>query len=238
MPYYFYDWSMIIVLPGILLALFAQARVSATFRKYSAVHNARGVTAHEVARDILLRNGLNNVEVRIVGGNLTDHYDPRSNTVFLSESVYNSTSVAAIGVAAHECGHAVQHAQDYKPVIIRTALVPVTNITTRLSYLFIIGGLIMAGMSKYAHSGLTIALLGVAMFAVMAVFQLVTLPVEFNASNRAMKTLEEYNILQYDEIPQARKVLSAAALTYVAALVTTLLTILRFLVIISGRRRN
>ncbi len=239
--YYPYDWTLLILIPPMLLALYAQFSVKNTFNKFSRVFSMRGVTGSAVAREILDRNGLRDVRVEHISGNLTDHFDPSANVVRLSDATYNNTSVAAIGVAAHEVGHAIQHQTGYAPVKIRTALVKVTNISASLSYLLIFIGLIMATSVQYGQIGFTVAVIGVAMFAMLSVFQLVTLPVEFNASARALRTLEDYNILQFDELDGAKKVLRAAALTYVAALVSSLASLLRLILIVlnaSGRNRR
>ncbi len=231
MPYFYFDYTYLIIIPAMLLGLYAQYKVNSTFNKYSQVKNARGITAAEVARQILDDNGLHDVGIAHINGNLTDNFNPKTNIVSLSDTVYNSTSVAAIGVAAHECGHAIQHAVGYTPVKIRTALVPVTNFGSSAGMIILLIGLLF--------SSYNLAMLGILLYSLMAVFQLVTLPVEFNASSRALKTLEQDMILYEDEVPKARKVLNAAALTYVAALVSTLSTILRFLLIVNrGRRRD
>ena len=231
MPYFYFDYTYLIIIPAMLLGLYAQYKVNSTFNKYSQVKNARGITAAEVARQILDDNGLHDVGIAHINGNLTDNFNPKTNIVSLSDTVYNSTSVAAIGVAAHECGHAIQHAVGYTPVKIRTALVPVTNFGSSAGMIILLIGLLF--------SSYNLAMLGILLYLLMAVFQLVTLPVEFNASSRALKTLEQDMILYEDEVPKARKVLNAAALTYVAALVSTLSTILRFLLIVNrGRRRD
>ncbi len=231
MPFfYFFDYSFLILIPALIFGAYAQFKVKSTFNKYSNVRNARGVTAAEVARQILDDNGLQHVAVAHISGNLTDNFNPKTNVVSLSDSVYNSTSVASIGVAAHECGHAIQHAQGYLPVKIRTALVPITNFGSSAGMIILLVGLLFASYN--------LAMLGILLYSLMAVFQLVTLPVEYNASNRALKTLERDGILYDDEVPAARKVLSAAALTYVAALVSTVSTILRYLFIVSNSRRR
>ncbi len=242
MFFYYYDWTILILIPPLLLSLYAQFKVNSTYKRFSAVSNARGLTGRDVARRILDANGLYDVKIEHIRGNLTDHYDPKSNTVRLSDGVDNSTSVAAIGVAAHECGHAVQHAEGYAPVKLRTAMVPITNFSSKTAILFIIVGLIISNMYKVTQGnniGFTIAVIGICLFAVATVFQLVTLPVEFNASSRALKTLETDMILYDDEIPMARKVLSAAALTYVAALISSIASLLRIvLIVFSGNRRR
>lgn len=229
MPIYF-DYTYLVLIPALLFGLYAQIKVNSTFSKYSEVTNSRGWTAADVARKILDDNGLYNVSIAHISGKLTDNYNPKTNVVSLSDSVYSSTSVAAIGVAAHECGHAVQHAVGYNPIKIRSALVPVTNIGSSLGFIVIAVGLIF-GMPQ-------IAMLGILLYSLMAVFQAVTLPVEFNASNRALETLDRQNILEQDELKKAKKVLSAAAMTYVAALVSSLATILRLYLIVSGNSRR
>lgn len=243
--FYYYDWTILILIPPLILSLYAQFKVNSTYKKFSQIGNARGLTARDVARRILDSNGLYNIQIEHIKGNLTDHFDPSSNTIRLSDSVDNSTSVAAIGVAAHECGHAVQHAVGYTPIRIRTAMVPITNFSSKLSILFIIVGLLISNMYKAsqgtqaAQLGFTIALIGICLFAVATVFQLITLPVEFNASSRALKTLEAEGILYDDELPKARKVLSAAALTYVAALISSIASLLRIILIVfSGNNRR
>ena len=224
-------WYIILVLPMILISIFAQIKVKTTFNKYSRVFARGGRSAADVARMILDKNGLYDVTVERVPGDLSDHYDPRSNTVRLSDNVYGSSSVAAIGVAAHEVGHAIQHAESYLPIKIRTAIIPITNFGASISPLMVFIGLIM-GLYP-------LAIFGVVLYSLMAVFQLVTLPVEFNASARAIRTLDRDAILSREEVAGARKVLSAAAMTYVAALLVSLAQILRLLLIIGGgRRRN
>ena len=233
MYWLFMDFRFLyILLPAILLGLYAQFKVKSTYSKYSKVNNSRGWTAAQVARKILDDNGLYNVQIVHIRGSLTDNFNPKTMTVSLSDTVYSSSSVAAIGVAAHECGHAVQHAEQYLPIKIRSALVPVTNFGSSIGFIVLAAGLIFSNYS--------IAMFGVLLYSLMAVFQLVTLPVEYNASSRALKTLEQSLILDDEEVGMAKKVLSAAALTYVAALVSTLATILRLLLIVnsSTRRRD
>ncbi len=241
MPFvYWYDWTILLMIPAILFALYAQSKVNSSYKKYSTYYSRKGYTAAQVARMILDSNGLNNVNIERIPGQLTDNFNPTDNTVHLSDSVFDSTSVAAIGVAAHECGHAVQHSEGYVPIKIRSAIIPITNFGARFSTLFIMIGLVIAGFSYNSNNetGIRIAFFGVALYALVAVFQFVTLPVEFNASSRALKTLESYDILQPDELVGARKVLSAAALTYVAALASTLMTLLRLFIIVAGRSNN
>ena len=207
----------------LILPLIAQIMVSSTFNKYKDVRNSRGLTADQVARQILDSNGLYHIRVERIGGNLTDHYDPTANVIRLSDSVYGSTSVAAIGVAAHECGHACQHAEDYAPIRLRTAIVPVTNICSKLWYItFLLGVFLFEAFPALAY-------LGIIMFAAVVVFQAVTLPTELDASGRALRTLEGDGILDYREVPMAKKVLKAAAFTYVAALITSIMQLLRLL---------
>ncbi|MBR5121303.1 MAG: zinc metallopeptidase [Oscillospiraceae bacterium] len=227
---FWYDYTYLLLIPAMLFGLYAQFKVNSAYTKYSKVKNFRGITAAEVARKILDDNGLYNVKIAHVSGNLTDNFNPKENTVFLSDTVYSSTSVAAIGVAAHECGHAIQHATEYTPIKIRSALVPVTNFGSTFGFIILAIGLLF--------SSYQLAMLGVALYSLMAVFQAVTLPVEFNASRRALDTLQDKFILNSEELPGAKKVLSAAALTYVAALVSSLATVLRLLVIVNGRRRR
>ncbi len=241
---FYYDWTILILIPPMIFALIAQARVNSAYSKYSKVKSARGLTAHEVARQILDANGLTYIKIEHISGKLTDHYDPKAEVIRLSDSVDGNDSVAAIGIAAHECGHAVQHAQGYAPVKIRSAMVPITNFGSRLSMIFILLGLVLVFAQKAATAGgmynfgMTIAVIGIMLFALSTVFQLITLPVEFNASSRAIKTLESFHILEDSEIPMARSVLSAAALTYVAALVSSLATLLRLILIVLGAGRG
>ena len=224
----YWDWTMIFVIPGLLLGLWAQMRVSSAFKKYSAVHAHNGMSAEEVARSMLNRSGCGEVSVRTVSGNLTDHYDPRNNTLRLSDGVYGSTSVAAIGVAAHECGHAMQQHEGYAPLKLRSALVPVVNLGSNLYFPIFLLGLVF--------SWEPLLYVGIACFALTLVFALVTLPVEFNASGRALSVLEEQGYLSRDEMDGARAVLNAAALTYVAAAISSLLQLVRLLIIARDRR--
>ena len=215
----------------ILLPIIAQINVTTTFNKYSKVSNSRGLTADEVARRILDANGLSHVGIEHIKGNLSDHYDPRANVVRLSDSCYGNTSVAAIGVAAHECGHACQHAENYTPIVIRSKIVPATNICSRFWYFVLIIGVLLSQMAI----GTTLIYVAIAMFAAVVLFQIVTLPCEFNASDRALKTLENDGILEMDEVPKAKKVLTAAAMTYVAALVASIIQLLRLLATVRRR---
>ena len=230
MPFFYFDPTYIVLLPALIFAAYAQLKVSSTYNRFSRVDNRNGWTAAEVARRILDSNGLHDVQIQRISGNLTDNYNPSTNIISLSESVYSSKSVAAIGVAAHECGHAVQYALGYAPIRIRSALVSVTNFGSNAGMILILIGLLF--------SSYTLAMVGIVMYSTVAVFQAVTLPVEFNASRRALDTLEADGILCSDEIPYAKKVLSAAAMTYVAALLSSLSTIFRFLLIVGGGRRR
>lgn len=230
----YFDWTYIImVLPMVLLSLWASANVKSTFTKYSKVDNSRRITAADAVRRVLNANGLYDVGIETVEGELTDHFDPSRNVICLSEGVAGSCSAAAVGVACHEAGHAVQHAENYLPARVRTAIVPVTNFGSKLSMPLIFIGLLLASFSDIF---IYIAYIGVACYGLCAVFQLITLPTEFDASRRAMSTIEGLDILNAEEQTGARKVLRAAALTYVAALAVTLMQLLRFLIIIAGRR--
>ena len=227
--YYFDRYYWILIVPAMIFAMWAQMRVSSTFNRYSKVGSARGLSAAQVCRQILDENGLFAVRVERVSGNLTDHYDPRNNVIRLSDSVYHSTSVAAIGVAAHEAGHAVQYSVGYVPIKIRNSIIPVSKLGSTLSMPILLVGLLF-------NSGVLVEI-GILLFSTMALFQLVTLPVEFNASGRALRTLGDYHILDDEETRMAGKVLKAAALTYVAALLSSVAQLLR-LILLYGRRRN
>lgn len=207
----------------IALPLIAQVMVKSTFNKYSTVQSSRGVTAAQAARSILDSNGLYNIRIEKIAGDLTDHFSPTENVIRLSESVYDSTSVAAIGVAAHECGHACQHAENYAPIVLRSKIVPAVNICSRLwCIVFIIGLLIFNIFPALAY-------IGIILFSVVILFQIVTLPTEFDASNRALRTLESQGILEITEVPQAKKVLTAAAMTYVASLIASVMQLIRLI---------
>ena len=229
--YYYYDPTYMLIIISALFSLFAQFLVNSRFSKYSRVRSRSGMTGAQAAERILQSQGIYDVAIQRVSGKLTDHYDPRNKTLNLSDAVYASTSVAAVGVAAHECGHAIQHARGYAPLSFRSALVPVANIGSQLSWLFIILGIFFGG----SH---TLIMIGILMFSAAVLFQLVTLPVEFNASGRALKLLSETGILQKDEVSDTRKVLSAAALTYVAAAATAVLQLLRLLRLFGGNDRD
>ena len=230
--YYYLDWTYILVVIGLVLSLAASAKVNGTFSKYSRTWSRSGITGAEAARQILNAYGIYDVTVRQVPGNLTDHFDPRSRTVNLSAAVYGSTSISAIGVAAHECGHVIQDAREYVPLKIRAALVPVANIGSNLAIPLIILGVIIGGV------GSPLAEIGILMFSLAVLFQLVTLPVEFNASSRALKILGDSRILAEDEVKKAREVLGSAALTYVAAAASSILQLLRLVILFGGRRND
>ncbi|MBQ4317052.1 MAG: zinc metallopeptidase [Clostridia bacterium] len=218
------------MLPALLLGLWAQMLVKTRFNKFSKVASKRGLTGAEAARAVLNAGGVYDVPIGRVSGNLTDHYDPKKNSISLSDSVYGSNSIAAIGVAAHEAGHALQYANNYSPIKFRMALVPICNIGSRIGPLLIVIGCLMtyAASKASASLGLTIYMVGLILFSAVALFQLVTLPVELNASNRAIKALQSGNLLDGDELSGAKKVLKAAALTYIAALVTSIMQVLYY----------
>jgi len=228
MPYFYYDPTYLIVLPAILLAFYAQFKVQSTYTKFSQVQNRRGMTGAEVARRILDRNGLQHVRVERVSGNLTDHYDPRADVVRLSDGVYNSATIAAVGVAAHEAGHAVQHSSGYTPIKLRNTVLPVAQIGSTLAFPLVLLGFIFSGFEVLIP-------VGIVLYAAVVAFQLVTLPVELNASRRALNTVYEIGFLDGEETKGAKKVLSAAALTYIAAATSAILQLLRLL-LLAGRR--
>lgn len=239
MPYYYYgygfnSWYLIVILMAVI-CMIAQGNVTSTFNKYSKVANSRGYTGADVAKMLLHQNGIYDVQVEHIRGSLTDHYDPVKKVLRLSDSVYGSKSVAALGVAAHETGHAVQHAKGYVPLTLRSAIFPIVNFSSKVAMpIFIIGLLIGGLINSY-----NLALIGAVLFGAVVVFQLVTLPVEFNASSRALKMLGDYNYLEPNEVSGARKVLSAAAMTYVAAAASSIVQLLRLLSIIGvGRNRD
>lgn len=228
---YYYDPMYILIIISCVIALIAQVKVKSTYNRYAKVASSKGMTGAMVAEQLLRSQGIYDVSVQRISGSLTDNYNPRHKTLNLSDSVYNSTSVAAIGVAAHETGHAIQHAQGYGPLSFRTALFPFANIGSQLSWIFIIAGLIFGSTNVLVD-------IGILMFSLAVLFQLVTLPVEFNASSRALKLLESEGYLYGDENRQARKVLTAAAMTYVAAAATAILQLLRLIYLFGGRRRD
>lgn len=240
MPYYNYyygfDWTYIyLVLPCVLLSLWASHNVKSTFQKYSRQHSSRRLTGAQAALRVLQANGVHGVRIERVGGNLTDHFDPKTNVIRLSDSVYDSTSTAAIGVACHEAGHAVQYAHSYGPIKLRAAVIPLTNFGSSIAMPLILLGILFSTMGYFSDF---LVNLGIASFGISLVFQLITLPVEFNASRRAMQAIESANILTDEEQRGARKTLTAAALTYVAATATALAQLLRLIVLFGGRRRD
>ncbi len=228
--WFYFDWTILIVLPALIISAWAQIKVSTTFNKYAKLYSKRGMTGADAARRILDSHGLHNVKVEHIRGQLTDHYDPRENVIRLSDAVYGSVSAAAIGVAAHEAGHAVQHAEGYFPIRVRSAVIPATRFGSMLSIPLFFIGLILASPA--------LLLAGIVLYSLVTIFQLVTLPVEFNASARAIRVLRSSGMLSEEELSASKKVLTAAALTYVAALLTSLLTLLRLIVLAGGSNRR
>ncbi len=236
---FWFDSTLLILIPAMIFAIWAQYRVKSTFNKYARVANRRGMTGYDAARAVLDANGLRHITIEHIAGELTDHFDPRNNVIRLSDAVYNSTGIAALGVAAHEAGHAVQHAKGYVPIKIRSAIIPMTRFGSSLSGpLFAIGMLIAFFSQTGSFLGDVLMLTGILFFSFSTLFQLVTLPTEFNASSRAIKALESGGLLSADELPAAKKTLSAAAMTYVAALATSLASLLRLIVIFNNNRRR
>lgn len=239
MPYLYYygfDWTyLILVLPCFILSIWASSHVNSTFRKYSKQMSAKGLTGADAAKQVLQLNKIDNVRIEKINGNLTDHYDPRSNVIRLSCDVYESTSTASIGVACHEAGHAVQYARKYFPIHLRAAIIPITNIGSRLAIPLILIGLLLTAL-EYASQ--IFIYIGIGCYALSLVFQLITLPVEFNASRRAMEAIRSTGILTTDEQKGARKTLTAAAITYLAATAVSLAQLLRLLTLFGGRRRR
>ena len=234
MPFYmYYDPTYFLVLIGVILSLIASARVKGTFNKYSQMRNSRGMTGAQAAEQVLHGAGIYDVRIEHVAGNLTDHYDPRNKVLRLSDTVYGQTSVAAVGVAAHECGHAIQHAKGYGPLKFRNVLVPVANFGAKIAWPLILVGLLINSESSWF-----IMQAGIIAFSLAVLFQIVTLPVEFNASNRAIRVIADSGIMYGEEIVAAKRVLSAAALTYVAAAASSILQLLRLVLLAGGRRRN
>jgi Zn-dependent membrane protease YugP len=223
----YYDPTYILIIIGVILSLLASANVKGVFARYSSIESDSGMKGRDIAKRILELNGLYNVEVEHVSGNLTDHYDPSTRTVRLSDAVYNDTSIAALGVAAHECGHAIQHSKQYAPLGIRSALVPVANFGATISW-----PLVLLGLFMNVNLGKALIIAGVLMFFAAVMFHVITLPVEFDASRRALKNLREFNLVDEGEVEMARKVLTAAALTYVAGTISALLQFLRLLLIV------
>ena len=237
MPFFYgFDSTyLLLVLPCIILSLWASANVNSTFRKYSNQHSIRRITGAQAAQRVLSANGVTGVRVERVSGNLTDHYDPRTNVIRLSDSVYGSTSTAAIGVACHEAGHAVQYAQHYAPIKLRAAVIPITNIGSKLAMPLILIGLLLTAFEGLSY---TFVYVGIACFGLSLVFQLITLPVEFNASRRAIRAIEDGELLTGEEQKGARKTLTAAAMTYVAATAVSLAQLLRLIMLFGGGRRR
>ncbi len=228
--YGFDMYYLILVLPAIILSLIAQVKVKSTYAKYSKISNERGMTGAQVAREILDNGGLHHVQVQMIGGELTDNFNPKTNVVSLSQAVYSGTSVAAMGIAAHECGHALQHAKGYMPVKVRSAMVPIVNIANSFSMIIIIIGILMAFE--------TLAMIGVIFMAAATVFYLVTLPVEFNASSRAKRLIVDLKLAKGEDSSGVKKVLSAAAMTYVTAFLTSLMSLIRVFLIVRNNRRD
>jgi len=238
MPYYYYgfDWTyLVLILPCLILSLWASTNVKSTFRRYSNQLSIRRITGADAARRVLSANGVGGVRIERVGGNLTDHFDPKTNVIRLSDSVYSSTSTAAIGVACHEAGHAVQYAMDYAPIRLRAAIIPLTNFGSRIAMPLILAGILFSTFGMFSD---TLVYAGIACFGFSLVFQLVTLPVEFNASRRAMQAIETANLLTEEEQRGAKKTLKAAAMTYVAATAVALAQLIRLIAIFGGRRRR
>ena len=237
MPYFYgFDWTyLVIVLPCILLSLWASSSVKSTFNKYSNQYSIRRITGADAARRVLAHNGVGGVRIERVSGSLTDHYDPTANVIRLSDTVYDSTSTAAIGVACHEAGHAVQYAQNYAPIKLRAAIIPATNIGSKLAMPLILLGLVLTFLEDFSF---TLIHLGIACFALSLVFQLITLPVEFNASRRAIAAIEQGGILTQEEQIGAKKTLKAAAMTYVAATAVALAQLVRLLLVFGRRSRD
>ena len=237
MPYYYgFDMTYIVlVLPCVILAMIASANVNSTFKRYSKQLSSRRITGADAAQRVLSANGVSGVRIERVGGNLTDHFDPRTNVIRLSDSVYSSTSTAAIGVACHEAGHAVQYAKHYAPIKLRAAVIPLTNIGSKLAMPLILLGILFSAFGQMSY---TLVYLGIACFGLSLVFQLITLPVEFNASRRAMQAISSANLLTEEEQRGARKTLTAAAMTYVAATAVALMQLLRLILIFGGRSRR
>jgi len=231
--YYYFDPTYILILIGVILSLVASAKVKSTFAKYAKVRNSQGFTGAQAAQRVLERAGIYDVRIEHVSGNLTDHYDPKNKVLRLSDSVYGQSTVAAVGVAAHECGHAIQHAKGYEPLKLRNTLVPIANFGSQIAWpLILIGFIITSEASTFLIN------LGIIAFSLAVVFHLITLPVEFNASNRAIRMIADTGMMYGEEIKGAKKVLNAAALTYVASAATAVLQLLRIILLTGGRRRN
>lgn len=234
--YYGFDWTyFVLVLPCIILSLWASASVKNTFRRYSTQYSTRGITGADAAARVLRNHGISNVRIEHVSGELTDHFDPKTNVIRLSDSVYGSTSTAAIGVACHEAGHAVQYATQYAPIKLRAAIIPITNFGSKISMPLILLGILFSSLGSLSY---TLVYLGIACFGFSFIFQLVTLPVEFNASHRAIRAIENAGLLSSKELIGTKKTLKAAAMTYVAATAVALAQLLRLILIFGGRKRR
>ena len=234
--YYGFDWTyLVLVLPCLILSLWASSTVKSTFNRYSTQYSSRRITGAEAAQRVLRNNGVHNVRIEHVSGNLTDHYDPKTNVIRLSDGVYDSTSTAAIGVACHEAGHAVQYATNYAPIKLRAAIIPITNFGSKLAMPLILIGIVLSFLGNFSYA---LVYLGIACFALSLVFQLVTLPVEFNASRRAVRAISDAGILTQQELSGAKKTLKAAAMTYVAATAVSLAQLLRLIILFGGRKRR
>ena len=238
MPGYYYGFDttyLLLVLPCILISLWASANVKNTFNKYAKKFASRQITGAQAAQRVLQANNVSNIRIEKVSGHLTDHFDPRSNVIRLSDQVYDSASIAAIGVACHEAGHAVQHATQYAPIKLRSAVIPITNIGSKLAMPLILVGVLLSYLGNFSY---TLVYIGIACFALTLLFELITLPVEFNASRRAINAIEEYGILNNEEIKGAKKTLTAAALTYIAAAAVTMAQLLRLILLFGNRSRS
>ena len=234
--YYGFDWTyLVLVLPCVILSLWASSSVKNTFKRYSSQYSQRRITGADAAQRVLASNGVYGVRIERVAGNLTDHFDPKTNVIRLSDGVYDSTSTAAIGVACHEAGHAVQYAKNYGPIKLRAAIIPITNFGSKLAMPLILLGIVLSFLGNFSYA---LVYLGIACFGLSLVFQLVTLPVEFNASHRAVRAINDAGILTQDELVGAKKTLKAAAMTYVAATAVSLAQLLRLIIIFGGRRRR
>lgn len=231
--FYYYDYTYIMfMIPALIISLYAQIKVNSTFNKYSKIQCRRGLTGAQAAQRVLQRNGIRNVTIERVAGKLSDHFDPTSNVIRLSDDVYNSTSVSAVGVACHEAGHAVQHAENYTPIRIRQIMVPISSFGSKLSFPFILIGMFFPTKWDF------LLIVGIVLFSLAVLFEICTLPVEFNASSRAIKALDDGELLYDEELRGAKKVLSAAAMTYLASAITAIISLLRLIMIFSGRRND
>ena len=237
LPYYYnFDWTyLVLVLPCLILSMWASGNVNSTFKKYAKQYSIRRLTGADAAQRVLSANGVSGVRIERISGNLTDHYDPRTNVIRLSDSVFSSTSTAAIGVACHEAGHAVQYAQSYAPIKIRAAIIPITNFGSKLAMPLILLGTVLPIIGEFSY---VLVYIGIACFGLSVLFQLITLPVEFNASRRAMEAIQSAGLLTDEEQKGAKKTLKAAAMTYVAATATALAQMLRLIIIFGGRGRR